>query len=162
MTAVKTLANVTLGSAASTVTFSSISGLHRDLYLVIQGASSISSFYPRMDFNSDSGSNYVQVNAGGVSGGGVPSSSSSGTSISVSFYGTGFTTTHQANSVIHVMDYSQTDKQKSVLIRTNVTDATEMIAARWASTAAITSVRFTAPSNSFAAGSTFTLYGISG
>jgi hypothetical protein len=51
------LANVTLGSSAASVTFSSISQSYRDLVLVITATTSaVDNAFIR--FNSDSGSNY--------------------------------------------------------------------------------------------------------
>jgi hypothetical protein len=61
------------------------------------------------------------------------------------------------------MDYSATNKHKSVLAKTG--DANYGIEAhmgRWASTAAITQVRIATVSSTMATGSTLTLYGISG
>ncbi len=67
--------------------------------------------------------------------------------------------------IINVMDYSATDKHKTALIRGGSNTAgnpgVTMTAGRWASTSAITSLAVnTAYSRSWAAGSTFSLYGI--
>jgi hypothetical protein len=58
------------------------------------------------------------------------------------------------------MDYSVTDKQKTVLSRTNSSFGTDITAGRWASTSAITSVTVYPSSGDFEIGSTFALYGI--
>jgi hypothetical protein len=62
-----------------------------------------------------------------------------------------------------IMDYSATDKHKTVLMRVgNTSYATTMAAGRWANTAAVTGVQFFSPGGAnFTAGSTFTLYGVS-
>jgi hypothetical protein len=59
------------------------------------------------------------------------------------------------------MDYSATDKHKTVLVRSNAASTgVEAIAQRWASTAAITSILVFPSTGSWAAGGTFSLYGI--
>jgi len=63
------------------------------------------------------------------------------------------------------MDYSATDKHKTVLVKRGVSDATGysvgMEAGRWASTSAITSINiFDQSGDTFDAGSSFALYGV--
>jgi hypothetical protein len=59
------------------------------------------------------------------------------------------------------MDYSATDKHKTVLTRNNITDNNvTAIASRWANTAAITSVTVLSPSSTITSGSTISLYAI--
>jgi hypothetical protein len=63
--------------------------------------------------------------------------------------------------VIQFMDYAQTDKHKTVLMRTNrAGGGVSMIAGRWASTSAITSIVLAPDGGTFNTGSTFYLYGI--
>jgi hypothetical protein len=148
------MATVTLGSSASSVTFSSIPATYRDLIVVVDGTIT-SGAQVRMRFNSDSGSNYSFVKMAGDTGGAV---SSSGTDTSViigNFTGSFHLLT------INIMDYSATDKHKTVISRSNVlTVATEAFANRWANTTAITSVQVNTSANTWAIGSTFSLYGI--
>jgi hypothetical protein len=62
--------------------------------------------------------------------------------------------------VMQILDYSATDKHKPCLIRNGTVTVSTTIAtaARWGNTAAINSLEiFT--SNTFLAGSTFSLYG---
>jgi hypothetical protein len=60
------------------------------------------------------------------------------------------------------MDYSATDKHKTVLSRANnAANGVTAIAGRWASTSAITSIVLTFQSSSLATGSTVALYGVS-
>jgi hypothetical protein len=64
--------------------------------------------------------------------------------------------------VFQVMDYSATDKHKTVISRGNNAALTaSATAGRWANTAAINRVDAVLLSGSFAAGSSFYLYGIS-
>jgi hypothetical protein len=155
------LANVTLGSSAANVTFSSISGSYRDLVLIITASVSSGSASNFIRFNSDSGSNYNGVFMQG-DGSNTNSSSYNSTIINASTT-TSELSTAQANLIINIMDYTATDKHKTVLLRSNnagvVTIAT---AARWANTAAITSILVSPTGgNTYAAGSTFALYGVS-
>ena len=152
------LATITLSSSASSVTFSSIPSTYRDLVLVVN-ATQAASKNVQMRINGDSGSNYSDVIAFGYSGGTV-SNSASGAQIrlSTSSIGSNWQTT------VQIQDYSATDKHKTILQREN-TDTTyvKMLAGRWASTSAVTSISlgsYTGDTGDFASGSTFSLYGI--
>jgi hypothetical protein len=153
------LANVTLGSSATTVTFSSISQAYRDLVLVITPIVSAAGNSILMQFNSDTGANYSRVT---MSGNGSTTSSFSNnglTSISPTVVGVDNTSTI---SITSIFDYSVSDKHKSVLIRSDASSyGTGAAAHRWANTSAITSIVFTTNATSISAGSTFALYGVS-
>ena len=147
------LATVTLGSAASSVTFSSIPATYRDLIVVIEGTTA-TNFNLTTQVNSDTGNNYSTVEANGSSSG---TQSFANTSLD-RFYAASMQTA-RTNVTYQFMDYSATDKHKTVLVRNGVGgDRTSMVAGRWASTAAITSIFFYG--GTFAAGSNFSLYGI--
>ena len=153
------LANLTLGSAAATVTFSSINQGYRDLILVCSGTSANTSINSiQLRFNSDAGSNYAVVNMIGISSGpAAASTTSSGAS-------GGLTVSNSVNvNITQIVDYSATDKHKSTLSRENAMgDSYIRIAgSRWANTAAITAIlcRIDTGAN-FNTGSTFALYGI--
>lgn len=151
------LANVTLASSAATVTFSSINGTYRDLMLVINGGAT-------------SGDNArVQIN-GSTTGYSMMHMYGSGSSTASTFdtydgvllkYNGSITTALTYNAIAHFMDYSATDKQKAILVRTNTSEnSVEAIANRWGNTAAITSLAIKTVSYSWAAGTTFALYGV--
>jgi len=149
------LANVTLGSATSSVTFSSISQSYRDLRLVITGTSStfVGVFWI---INSDATStNYYNVYMLG-DGGGTGSGSANSNSWS------SFRSSNLTQYVADVFDYSATDKHKTVLLRQNAASesGTLAIAGRWANTAAITSLQISLGVATFSTGTTFALYGI--
>jgi hypothetical protein len=149
------LATTTLGSAASSVTFSSIPATYRDLIIVFNGATTLSTVGLVLQFNSDSGSNYSGVVAQG-DGSSATSGTLSGTSAEVGVLNTG-----RGNVLVQVMDYSATDKHKTFLSRgDNATDRTRMTASRWANTAAINTVRVATNLNLIAVGSTISLYGV--
>lgn len=159
------LANITLSSNATTVTFSSISQGYEDLLFVISGTFTGTATFGAAGWrvNNDSGSNYNRVRIAG------DGSSASSTTASGGNYGLGFNL-HSSNSVniMHFLDYSSTDKHKTVITRTGASAVnTELFLGRWASTSAITSVTFYPPDafggtpDFFTAGSTFALYGVS-
>lgn len=152
------LDSTTLTSSASSVTFSSISQDYRDLVLVVNciAASAGDSLRPRI--NGDSGSNYYQVV---MYGNGSSATSASNTSSYIDLQGINFSTTARTLFVFNFNDYSAIDKHKPILIRSNKPDnSTHAAASRWANTSAITSVEIGAGGTTFAAGSTFHLYGI--
>jgi len=153
------LANVTLGSSAASVTFSSISQAYRDLVLVSTGTATSNSWQVSMRFNSDSGSNYTDVYMLGT-GSSALSASGTFSAIDISFFRSSVT-----SGATNIFDYSATNKHKTLLTRyDNASDATVARASRWANTAAITSfVLFNGSGGSeqFAAGTTFALYGVS-
>lgn len=158
-TAITPLANITLSSSASTVTFSSISGSYRDLLLVVSANTSVTTDNA-FRVNSDSGSNYSTVVMYGT-GSSAASSSDSG---SYGFVGYSNTTEYAAQ-ITHFMDYSATDKHKTIISRYGPAGNYVIArAARWASTSAITSITLyagTPGGTTFTSGSTFALYGVS-
>lgn len=157
-TAITPLANITLGSSAATVTFSSISGSYRDLMLVIGGGiSSGASVFMRV--NGDTGANYNYVFATGDGSSTYTLSSSSQTSGVIANWGIA----SNANIILHFFDYSATDKHKNVSVRAN--DASlgvDMGMNRWASTSAITSFSlYNTGIRTWNIGTSFALYGVS-
>jgi hypothetical protein len=146
-----------LASAAASVTFASIPADYRDLVLVITGTSSGAfNRLVSMQLNSDTGNNYSQVS---MSGNGSDVTSSSGTSDDLTVGALG--TTSPAMGITQIMDYSATDKHKSLLIRQdNAGLFTLARAGRWANTSAVETIYLFPNADNFAAGSTFYLYGI--
>jgi hypothetical protein len=153
------LATTTLGSAAATVTFSSIPATYRDLIVVVTGGASSGSRNVLISFNGDTNtSNFaaVQMSGDGSSpaGGGVPN-----TRILNNF---GFMSA-DLNTVIktEIFDYAQTNKHKTYLTRANnAGNGVAALASRWANTNAINTVAITCEASTFQVGSTFSLYGV--
>lgn len=160
--AMTALATITLGSTASSVTFGSIPATYRDLRLIIGNWTSTAENTCYVRVNGDTATNYSYVFMLG-NGSSASSNSSSATAAGLLIGGLeGVSLTEIINGEISIFDYSATDKHKSSLARYNYAGReTSSSAARWASTAAITSllVRIS-PSGSFNAGTTFSLYGI--
>lgn len=148
------LANTTLSSAVSSVTFSSIPATYRDLVLVIAGTAT-STDQMVIRFNSST-TGYSEVTMLGAA------STSSYTS-SVNRLSQIALSTTQSNGIMHIMDYSATDKHKTALYRNNLGGSTTYATAgRWADTSAITSILLALETggNTFASGCSFALYGI--
>lgn len=153
------LANSTLSSAASTVTFSSIPNTYRDLILVISalGSTTVSG---RIRFNNDSGSNYHYLTIAGNGSTASRGYNQGLTSIYASDIATA-STTNRLNLTVDILDSSATDKHKIVLSKSaSSAVAVEGVVARWASTSAVTSIAIFPSTGQWASGSTFALYGI--
>jgi hypothetical protein len=152
------IASITLGTAASSVTFSSIPQTYTDLVLIsnpINSGITAVNIY----FNSDTGTNYSCTRIFG--GGGAASSDRfSNTASSLGGWGTNANTFPYV-FISHIMNYSNTTTFKTMLTRPSEMNAAYvgLISTLWRSTAAITSVSFTGNLN-FSVGSTFNLYGI--
>ena len=156
------LANITLGSAAATVTFSSISSSYRDLVLVVNCQSAVAGNNVLMRFNGDSGSNYVWVGTRGNGSATFSTTANATQQIYGFFTGNMSTSSPDLFFIANIMDYSATDKHKTVLVRGNKADtAVELQGGRWANTAAINNIVVRGDAGNFAAGSNFALYGVS-
>jgi hypothetical protein len=155
------IATQTLGSATSSVTFSSITGSYTDLVLIING--SVTSGNPSvwMRLNSDSGSNYsfTRVTGNGTSALSSFEVSQTKANIASAF---GMTTTYETNLVVQIMNYSNTTTNKTTITRANTPSlGTEASVNLYRSTSAITAIEIlNSSATNFSTGSTFTLYGI--
>ena len=149
------LANLTLGSTASSVTFSSIPATYRDLILVGNYTGSAAGENVTMRFNGDSGSNYSRVAMFGNSSG--SGSFSQSNQMFSAIYGS-----FRSHGIAQIMDYSATDKHKTTVMRTENTQQSEVVAtaSRWASTEVVNSIALIPVTGTFSSGSTFALYGI--
>lgn len=154
------LANLTLTGTASSVTFSSISQSYRDLVIVVYALGVGGSVRPVMRFNGDTGSNYSFMAMQGT--GSVASRTFTTSSSYMPEDGSVFgSTTDRVHTTINIFDYSVTDKHKPMLQKTDASaTGTTVAAGRWANTAAVTSVAIFPIANSWAAGSSFALYGV--
>lgn len=155
------IATQTLGSTASSVTFSSITGSYTDLVIVgsVIGNGSTS---VNLRFNGDTGSNYSYTV---LDGDGTTASSNRQTNTTnIQFAGWSKnlnSTTNPSTMVANINNYSNATTYKTALVRSMALgtggDCVDAFVGTWRNTAAITSVTITA---SFAANTTFTLYGI--
>ena len=159
------IATSTLGSAAASVTFSSISGSYTDLVLVAQArsarAAADDSLY--IQVNGDTASNYSVTDLKGRAGVASSSRATSQTKMVVANNIVAASGTANVFDVVtsNFMNYSNTTTNKTVLCRAS--SAEQEVAALvnlWRSTSAITQIVIYCASANIAAGSTFTLYGI--
>lgn len=152
------LDSVTLSSSASSVTFSSITQDYRDLiFVAVSTTSAGGSRFGRV--NGDSGTNYsyVMMQTDGSSAGSYKNS----TDRLYQDFTTSASTTVPATAIWQFMDYSATDKHKTLLMRDGGADkAVQALAQRWANTSAITSLTFSTNTGNFNAGSQFSIYGV--
>lgn len=151
------LATVTLTSALNSITFGSINQSYRDLILVWSG--SLAGNYVSVRFN------------GGTTGYNYETLGGNGTATRAEFFANdarGYFEANyslaggQANGMMHLFDYSQSGRFKTyIATQASAGTGVGMIADRWSTTSAITSIQiYGGSSNNFAIGSTFSLYGV--
>lgn len=162
------IATTTLGSNATTVTFSSISSAYTDLVFIIRCNWTTTGNAPViLTFNNDSTSNYSYVrlfgNGSTATSDEITSNTPNGMDIG---YMPGTDGTAPGTIIFNIMNYSNTTTYKTSLDRweSNASvSGKQYVAAEaglWRSTAAINRIDLVFPSSAFATGSTFTLYGI--
>ena len=154
------IATTTLGSANSTITFSSISASYTDLVLVINAFATSSTDYIQIRINSDTGTNYSNT---AVYGDGTSALSSRVSNQTFGYLS--WTQNIAANGRIVIasfQNYSNTTTYKTWLNRSSdAAYGTDAIVGLWRSTSAITTLEIKRTSGgNFNSGSTFTLYGI--
>ena len=158
------IASQTLSSAAASVTFSGIPQTYTDLVVVFAGTAGGGNNNLVLTFNSDTGSNYswTDIEGNGSTAASYRLSNQAGIKFAYNLVATG---TSQCNTIMHIMNYSNTTTYKTALGRVNTpTSATIYVGTTagvglWRNTAAITSLTCSNGDN-WASGSTFNLYGI--
>lgn len=153
------IATTTLGSSASSYTFTSIPGTYTDLIIIgqIKGTAST---YLNVRFNSDTGSNYSRTILSGNGSTLISDRRSNQTAIATDYNET-IQTNFNYTTILQINNYSNSTTYKTLLGRPN--NAATGVGASvglWRSTSAITSVSLVADSSAFDTGTTFTLYGI--
>ena len=150
------IATTTLGSAASSVTFSSISGTYTDLVIVLNGALSSGLASLSVEYNGDTTSTYSYTR---IQGNGTTASSARAPSDNA----IGFVAQDSCMTIVNINNYSNSTTYKTTLTRTNSNYSSDgrtgSYVALWQNTAAINSIKLSASAN-FNSGFTFTLYGI--
>ena len=149
------LANITLGSSASSVTFSTIPATYRDLVLVVNGSANGTDPI-RARVNGDTGANYSRQVMRGIAG---TASALVGTG-SEFVFSSSVSINERFLFSIQFMDYSATNKHKTVLSRANAEGQVDARASRWANTSAITSIQIYVSGNEMNSGTSLALYGI--
>jgi hypothetical protein len=118
--------------------------------------------------NEDTGSNYAWHRLSGLGGDVLQSAAStSTTAMSLGQIATANQATNAfAPSVIDILDPYSTTKNKTVRslqgLQGTTNNAMELRSGLWINTASVTSISLTVPTDNFAAGTRFSLYGIRG
>lgn len=151
--------SVTLATASSSVTFGSIPQNFRDLVLIVNATNTVGANYNSLArLNGDTGNNNPSVIMQGQG-----TSTASFTRNADGAAQIGWSNSGGNSAIIaQFMDYSATDKHKTILSRNNTqSDRVNAIAARWTNTSAVTSITVLSEGGAnWASGGTFTLYGI--
>jgi len=155
------IATTTLGSAASSITFSSIAASWTDLRLVLVDLDSNTSTQ-FIQFNGDTVANYSLTL---LAGNGTAASSTALTSQTSFALGSWFgaSTTIPNFSTVDIFSYTGSTYKTSLVSNSydaNGSGGTYRSVALWRSTAAITSILISRSTGTFNAGTTATLYGI--
>jgi len=153
------IASVTLSSAQSSVTFSGIPQTYTDL-VVVASVNESNDVAVKLNFNSDTGSNYSFTSLYGTGSTAGSDRASSQTYTDLGRYYDATSTTRPI-IILNVMNYTNSTTNKTFLIRgTTPGLATQARVGLWRSTSAITSLDLAPTSGTFSSGSTFNLYGV--
>ena len=155
------IATTTLATTSTSVTLSSIPSTYTDLRVVVYLKSSGTSDYGLRGYiNGDTGSNYSETNLQGY-GSAVSSQLTSQSQASYTFtYGF---SNEGALFTFDFFSYAGSTYKTFLVTGSNDQNGSGSVdrsVQLWRSTSAINSINFFPASNDFAAGSTFTLYGI--
>ena len=151
------IASTTLGSAAASVTFSSIAGTYTDLVLVCDIKASAINNEVWIQCNGDTAANYSATT---LVGNGTSPASYRYSNINYA-YPQISTDPGSQNAIVQFMNYSNTTTYKTILSRSNnVANLVQTTVSLWRSTSAINSILVYA-NGTYPIGATFNLYGIS-
>lgn len=162
------ITTTTLSSAAATITFSSIPNTYTDLKIVFyaRSARSNTTDTPRLQLNSDSGSNYSRGVLRTASSTTVESFRNTGqTSIAIGTQIPAATSSSGLFGVIELDIFAYAGSTYKTLLSTSSSDMNgsgyvDRIVGLWRSTSAITSIKLYAEIGNLDVGTTATLYGI--
>jgi hypothetical protein len=157
------IATNTLTSATTSVAFTGIPNIYTDIVAVCQLVATSGTLQnaPQLRFNSDTGSNYSALALNGNGTSAASSKWSNQTVIYADYFGI-LQNDGIGQATINIMNYANTTINKSVLIRSGKGNKeTTATVGLWRNTAAIHTVTFITDSpQTFAAGTTFTIYGV--
>jgi len=152
------LANLTLSTAQNSILFYGFAQSFRDLILIVYDVNDGSGAnVPNLRIDSGT-SGYSGIN---MQGNGSSVSSNQNLGQTDAFWMTVSSVSGNKTWILNIMDYSATDKHKTVLSRIDApSSATNTAVGRYASTSAVTQLTLFHSTGNFAAGSTFALFGI--
>lgn len=153
------IATTTLSSASADITFSSIAGTYTDLRAVLVNKGGTSGC--RLQFNSDTGSNYSVQSLIGTGASAAAANANSSDRISLEYYG--MDATIPSMYTVDIFSYAGST-YKTVLGTAaedfNGSGSTSVRVGLWRSTSAINAVKLFTVGTAFQSGTTATLYGI--
>jgi len=155
------IATTTLGSAASNITFTSVSQAYTDIVAIVYVPSNSINDDLYMQFNSDTAGNYSNTT---LRGNGTAASSTRGSNTTGARFSdmSSPQTTTSNTSIINIMNYTNTTTYKSIVSRgNNAATGVEAFASIWRATpTAINAIKFYPASGNMDTGTIITLYGI--
>lgn len=158
------IATQTLGSAASSITFSSIAATYTDLKVTLTGAGASGGEYVSVRLNSDTGSNYSSTMVNGYGSGVASARETNGTRGFWGNYYVGASTTIPLFFTMDLFSYAGSTFKTALCTTSNDLNGsgeTIRTVGLYRSTSAITSVTLLNNAGTgFAIGTTATIYGI--
>ena len=158
------ISTTTLGSAASTITLSSIPATYTDLRLIVVGAATGVGVHFNARFNSDSGSNYSVTSLLGTGASAISGQTTSAAQMLLST--NQLVTSNPAMITMDILSYRGSTYKTSLNTASNDKNGSGITLRNvglWRSTSAITSITLLdtyGGGGQFATGTTATLYGI--
>lgn len=163
------IANITVGTAVASVSFSNIPQNYTDLVIVTSAIANVTGADLFVTyFNGDnSGTTYsfTQLYGGGSGGGGAGVQRTTNQNGFVIGWLSTYNSTEWSPSIFNIMNYSNTTTHKSILLKSGNSGTTggsvDLSVGTWRNTAAITSIGMRTVNGYYIkSGSTFGLYGI--
>lgn len=166
----------TLGTAAASISFSSIPTTYSHLQIRGLGRSSAAAELQdiRIQFNGDTAANYMLHRVGSQGGASATHNYLGSTGVTYTYPGlplpsAGQTAAIWGSAIIDIPDYKSANKNKSIktfggysTLNVSGNNYSYFGAGTWLNTAAITSILLYPSSGNFTAGTTYALYGIKG
>jgi hypothetical protein len=158
------IATTTLGTAAASITFSSIPATYTDLRVIWTVRASTTSVFPYVTYNNDTATNYSWTRLYGDGASAASQANTSRAYIAPQWL-TGISNATDEFNLLTLDVFSYAGSTYKTTLTTSQADkngsgTVERTAALWRSTSAINRIDLTASSSTWAAGTTATLYGI--
>ena len=160
----ESIQTVTLGTSASTISFTSIPSTYKHLQIRVSARYTTGTEAGiKIRFNSDTGSNYAYHELYGTGTGAGATGAATQTAMSDMVYINSTASVFGA-AVIDILDYSNTNKYKTVRslngADVNGGGYVQLISGLWQNTAAVSNIEMYVSANAMAQYSSFALYGV--
>lgn len=158
------IATTTLGSAAATIEFTSISSAYTDLRLVLVCTTSAGGMSPQIRLNSDSGTNYSMTELTGNGSSAATNQQTNRNQVDLYYSGSGTSTTIPMMWTVDFFSYAGSTNKTMLITRSSDQNGSGEVmreVSLWRNTSAINTIllRLSTAGN-YAIGTTATLYGI--